>query len=60
MLQTLQLMKGKGYRPEARVELPPGNPPDEEMIHIAGGPFVMGTDDRRAHITPTRISPGGV
>jgi iron(II)-dependent oxidoreductase len=46
MLQTLQLMRGDGYRPEARVELPPGNPPDEEMIHIACGPFIMGTDDR--------------
>jgi iron(II)-dependent oxidoreductase len=46
MLQTLQLMKGAGYRPEARMELPPGNPPDEEMIHVPGGPFVMGTDDR--------------
>src|SRR5919199_3020577 len=46
MLQTLQLMRGDGYWPEARVELPAGSPPDEEMIHIAGGPFVMGTDDR--------------
>ncbi|MDQ5826654.1 MAG: DinB family protein, partial [Chloroflexota bacterium] len=46
MLQTLQLMKGAGYRPEAQVELPPGNPPDKEMVHIPGGSFVMGTDDR--------------
>ncbi len=54
MLQTLQLMRGAGYRPEAQVELPPGNPPDEEMIHppdeemihIPRGPFTMGTDDR--------------
>jgi gamma-glutamyl hercynylcysteine S-oxide synthase len=46
MLQTLQLMRDEGYRPEARVELAPGNPPDDEMIHIAGGPFIMGTDDR--------------
>jgi iron(II)-dependent oxidoreductase len=46
MLQTLQLMKGKGYKPEAMVELPPGNPSDEEMVHVPGGPFVMGTDDR--------------
>jgi gamma-glutamyl hercynylcysteine S-oxide synthase len=46
MLQTLQLMEGDGYRPEARVDLPPGNPPDEEMVHVSGGPFVMGTDDR--------------
>src|SRR5215211_3586913 len=46
MLQTLQLMEGAGYWPEARVELPPGNAPDEEMVHIPGDPFVMGTDDR--------------
>jgi iron(II)-dependent oxidoreductase len=46
MLQTLQLIKGHGYRPEAQVELPPGNPPDEEMVHVSGGPFIMGTDDR--------------
>jgi iron(II)-dependent oxidoreductase len=46
MLQTLQLMKGHGYRPEAQVELPPGNLPEEEMVYVPGGPFVMGTDDR--------------
>jgi gamma-glutamyl hercynylcysteine S-oxide synthase len=46
MLQTLQLMQGRGYRPEARVELPPGNPPQEEMVYVQGGTFVMGTDDR--------------
>jgi len=46
MLQTLQLMKGKGYKPEARVRLPPGNPPEEEMVHVPGGPFVMRTNDR--------------
>ena len=46
MLQTLQLMQGSGYRPEARVELPPCNPPEEEMVHVPGGPFAMGTDDR--------------
>jgi iron(II)-dependent oxidoreductase len=46
MLQTLQLMRGDGYRPQARVELPPGNPSDEEMVHVPGGPFVMGTDER--------------
>jgi gamma-glutamyl hercynylcysteine S-oxide synthase len=46
MLQTLQLMEGNGYRPEAQVEPLPGNPPDEEMVHVSGGPFVMGTDDR--------------
>jgi iron(II)-dependent oxidoreductase len=46
MLQTLQLMEGDGYRPEARVELPTGNLPEEEMVYVLGGPFVMGTDDR--------------
>ena len=46
MLQTLQLMKGEGYRPEALVELPPGDPAEEEMVRVPGGPFVMGTDDR--------------
>jgi iron(II)-dependent oxidoreductase len=44
MLQTLQLMKGEGYRPEADVELPEGENTDE-MVHVPGGPFVMGTDD---------------
>jgi gamma-glutamyl hercynylcysteine S-oxide synthase len=46
MLQTLQLMKGAGYRPEAQVELPPGDLPEEEIVYVPGGPFVMGTDDR--------------
>ncbi len=44
MLQTLQLMQGEGYRPEAGLELPDGNPTDE-MVHIPGGTFAMGTDD---------------
>jgi iron(II)-dependent oxidoreductase len=47
MLQTLQLMRGDGYRPEAQIELPLGNPPSaEEMVHIPGGAFLMGTDER--------------
>ena len=46
MLQTLQLIQGAGYRPEMRAVLPAGNPPEEEMVYVAGGPFVMGTDDR--------------
>jgi len=45
MLQTLQLMKGEGYRPEAEVELPEGDP-TYEMVHVPGGPFIMGTADR--------------
>ena len=47
ILQTLQLMRGTGYRPESQLELPPGNPPSkEDMIYVPGGPFVMGTNDR--------------
>jgi iron(II)-dependent oxidoreductase len=46
MLQTLQLMRGRGYRPENLVELPTGGSATEEMVHIPGGPFIMGTDDR--------------
>ena len=46
MLQTLQLMRGDGYRPVALAKIPPGIPPDEEMVHVPGGPFVMGTEDR--------------
>jgi iron(II)-dependent oxidoreductase len=46
MLQTLQLKKGKGYKPEARVKLPAGRAPDQEMIPIPGGEFIMGTNDR--------------
>src|SRR3954466_1777169 len=44
MLQTLQLMQNDGYRPEAGVQLPEGDPTDE-MVLVPGGPFVMGTDD---------------
>jgi len=36
MLQTLQLMQGAGYRPEAGVEPPDGHPTDE-MVHVPGG-----------------------
>lgn len=45
MLQTLQLMRGEGYRPEPRRHLPPANPPEEEMVHVPAGAFLMGTDD---------------
>jgi gamma-glutamyl hercynylcysteine S-oxide synthase len=44
MLQTLQLMRGEGYGPETVADLPDGTPTDE-MVHVPGGPFVMGTDD---------------
>ncbi len=46
MLQTLQLMKGDGYRPEPLVELPKGGKIEEEMVFVPGGRFAMGTDDR--------------
>jgi gamma-glutamyl hercynylcysteine S-oxide synthase len=46
MLQTLQLMKSRSYKPEARIELPSGGSVEEEMISIPSGPFVMGTGDR--------------
>ncbi|CAN5193908.1 hypothetical protein BH24ACT19_BH24ACT19_16810 [soil metagenome] len=46
MLQTLQLMKGDGYKPEARIELPSGGATGDEMVLVPGGEFVMGTDDR--------------
>jgi gamma-glutamyl hercynylcysteine S-oxide synthase len=46
MLQTLQLKKGEGYKPEARVELPAGGTIKEEMVTVPGGEFIMGTDDR--------------
>ncbi|MDP8951341.1 MAG: ergothioneine biosynthesis protein EgtB [Actinomycetota bacterium] len=46
MLQTLQLKRGEGYRPEPRVELPTGKAPEREMVPVSSGEFVMGTDDR--------------
>jgi iron(II)-dependent oxidoreductase len=45
MLQTLQLKKGEGYKPEAQIELPKGEALKEEMVHVSGGEFVTGTDD---------------
>jgi iron(II)-dependent oxidoreductase len=46
MLQTLQLMEGEGYRPEAPVEPPEGGVEYGEMVPVPGGPFVMGTGAR--------------
>ncbi len=46
MLQTLQLAKDAGYRPESRVELPPGDTSEGEIVYVPGGSFVMGTGDR--------------
>ena len=46
MLQTLQLAKSR-YRPHEPQELPAGDPAAEgASVHVPGGPFVMGTDDR--------------
>ena len=45
MLQTLQLMEGEGYGPSPYIELPAVGATGEEMVHVPGGPFVMGTDD---------------
>jgi gamma-glutamyl hercynylcysteine S-oxide synthase len=58
MLQTLQLKQGEGYKPEPRVELPAGRAVEEEMVPVAGGEFIMGTDgcavaldnERSAHV----------
>ncbi|MBV9454062.1 MAG: ergothioneine biosynthesis protein EgtB [Rubrobacter sp.] len=46
MLQTLQLMKGDGYKPTPSVDLPEAGAVEEEMVFIPGDPFAMGTDDR--------------
>jgi iron(II)-dependent oxidoreductase len=47
MLQTLQLMKGEGYRPQAQAKLPAGGnqTAEDEMVYVPAGPFVMGTND---------------
>ena len=58
MLQTLQLKKGRDYKPESSVELPVGRAAEREMILISGSEFVMGTDngaqtldnERNAHV----------
>jgi iron(II)-dependent oxidoreductase len=46
MLQTLQLKRGEGYRPEAGIEPPEASAGYGEIVPIPGGPFVMGTGDR--------------
>jgi gamma-glutamyl hercynylcysteine S-oxide synthase len=46
MLQALQLIEDEGYRPEPQKTFQPAPSPGEGMVHIPGGPFVMGTDDR--------------
>ena len=54
LLQTFQLMPGRGYHPEPRVDLPTGNPPREEMTFVPGGPFLMGTTDRNVALDNER------
>src|SRR5829696_1250673 len=48
MLQTLQLKKGEGYKPQAHIELPKGKEAQQEqqMVAVPGGEFVMGTYER--------------
>jgi len=46
MLQTLQLKKGEGYKPEPQIELPASNSVEGEMVPVPAGEFVMGTEDR--------------
>jgi iron(II)-dependent oxidoreductase len=50
MLQTLQLKKGEGYKPQALIELPKGKEAQQQqqqqqMVAVPGGEFVMGTDE---------------
>ncbi|MDP9425649.1 MAG: SUMF1/EgtB/PvdO family nonheme iron enzyme [Actinomycetota bacterium] len=46
MLQTIQLKRGEGYKPEARIGLPETGSATGEMVFVPGGTFVVGTDDR--------------
>src|SRR5215218_3275540 len=50
MLQTLQLKKGEGYKPQAHIELPKSKEAQQQqqqqqMVAVPGGEFVMGTDE---------------
>ena len=54
MLQTLQLKKGDGYRPGARIEPPRGGAEYGEMVPVPGGPCVMGTNDRASALDNER------
>ncbi len=46
MLQTLQLVPSRAYRPKPRIETPSGGEPYGEMVLVSGGSFVMGTDEQ--------------
>jgi len=54
MLQTLQLKRGEGYKPEARVQLPKAAIIGDEMVPVPGGEFIMGTDDHAASLDNER------
>jgi gamma-glutamyl hercynylcysteine S-oxide synthase len=56
MLQTLQLKKGRGYKPESSVELPVGRAAEKEMVPVPGGEFVMGTDNHAQTLDNERAS----
>jgi iron(II)-dependent oxidoreductase len=56
MLQTLQLKKGRGYKPESSVELPVGRAAEKEMVPVPGGEFVMGTDNHAQTLDNERNS----
>src|SRR5215212_6240252 len=51
MLQTLQLKKGEGSKPQAHIELPKGKEAQQQQqqqqqqVAVPGGEFVMGTDE---------------
>lgn len=45
MLQTLQLVRGRSYRPEPEIELPTAGEGTPQTVEVPGGPFIMGTDD---------------
>ena len=54
MLATLQLMSEPGYGPE----IPPiraGSMPQQEMVLVDSGPFIMGTNDRVAAYDNERL-----
>lgn len=56
MLQTLQLAKNR-YEPGERTPLPDGDPSAEgASVHVPGGPFVMGTDDRERALDNERAA----
>lgn len=57
ILQAFQMMAEPPYVPALRRKLPPGAPLPDEMVRVAAGPFLLGSDaegfvydnERRAH-----------